>query len=48
MSKKRSIRRKMVTVLWMVLLMLATLAVSGISGVSSYRGMVKDLRFVAS
>lgn len=33
----------MLAILWMVLLMLATLAVSGISGVYSYRGMVKDL-----
>jgi two-component system, NtrC family, sensor kinase len=40
---RRSIRRKMVTILGVVLLMLATLAVSGISGVYSYRGMVKDL-----
>lgn len=43
MPGRRSIRRKMVTILWVVLLMLATLAVSGISGVYSYRGMVKDL-----
>ncbi|REJ80794.1 MAG: sensor histidine kinase [Planctomycetota bacterium] len=43
MRRKHSIRRKMVAGLCFVLLMLAALAVSSISGVYSYRGMVKDL-----
>jgi len=41
--QQRSIRRKMVVGLWLVLLMLGTLAASSISGVYSYRRVVQDL-----
>jgi hypothetical protein len=41
--QQRSIRRKMVVGLWLVLLMLGTLAASSISGVYSYRRVVHDL-----
>jgi signal transduction histidine kinase len=40
-----TIRRKMLVGLWLVVLMIALLSVSGISGVSSYRRMVKDLDY---
>ena len=43
MRHKRSIRRKMIVGLCLVLLMLAAQTASSISGVSSYRGMVRDL-----
>lgn len=43
MRQQRSIRRKMVVGLWLVLLMLGTLAASSISGVYSYRKVVEDL-----
>ena len=43
MRQQRSIRRKMVVGLWLVLLMLGILAASSISGVYSYRRLVQDL-----
>ena len=43
MRRKRSIRRKMIVGFCLVLLMVGALAASSISGVSSYRGMVRDL-----
>lgn len=43
MRTRRSIRRKMIVVLCLVLLMLGTLAASSISGVYSYRRVVHDI-----
>lgn len=43
MRRKRSIRRKMIVGFCLVLLMVAALAGSSISGVLSYRGVVRDL-----
>ncbi len=45
MHGAHTIRRKMLVGLWLVVLMIALLSVSGISGVSSYRRMVKDLDY---
>ncbi|MBL8850902.1 MAG: HAMP domain-containing histidine kinase [Planctomycetaceae bacterium] len=43
MRQQRSIRRKMIVGLWLVLLMLGTLAASSISGVYSYGRLVRDI-----
>ncbi|MEZ6052498.1 MAG: hypothetical protein R3C02_14110 [Planctomycetaceae bacterium] len=44
----RSIRRKMVAGLGVLLIMLGLLAISSISGLSNYRRTVKDLEVIES